>query len=94
MKRTASVSMDIRRYCISGGVAWCMPKEAIKRGGADKTLPLAEILPAVVAFVCKLQQAVASEVRERAGCSGLSGFWLNDTNQMNQTDHTRSVLRK
>jgi len=54
MNTTASVSMDIRRYRISEGVAWCMPKEAIKPGGADKTLPLAEIHPAIVAYVCKL----------------------------------------
>jgi len=78
-----------------------MRKETIKPDGADKTLPQV-IPPAIVAYVCKLQQAVAREVRERAGCSGLSGlsgFWLNETdqmnriNQMNQTDPTRSVLR-
>ena len=54
MKTTASVSMDIRRYWISEGVAWCMQREAIKPGGADKTLPQAEILPEIVAYVCKL----------------------------------------
>jgi chemotaxis response regulator CheB len=31
-----------------------MPKEAIKPGGADKTLPLVEILPAIVGYACKL----------------------------------------
>ena len=50
-----------------------MQKETIKRDGADKTLPQV-IPPAIVAYVCKLQQAVAREVRERTGCSGLSGF--------------------
>jgi hypothetical protein len=54
MNTTASVSMDIRRYWISKGVAWCMPKEAIKPGGAERTLPLAEILPAIVVYVCRL----------------------------------------
>jgi hypothetical protein len=49
-----------------------MPKETIKPGGADKPLPLV-ISPAIVGYVCKLQQAVACEVRARAGCSGLSG---------------------
>jgi len=46
--------MDIRRCWISKGVAWCMPKEAISQAGRDKTLPLAEILPAIVAYVCRL----------------------------------------
>ena len=65
--------MDIRRYWISKGVAWCMPKEAIKPGGADKPLPLV-IFPAIVGDACKLQQAVAREVQERAGGSGLFGL--------------------
>jgi len=65
--------MDIRRYWISQGVSRCMPKGAIKPGGADKTLPQV-IPPAIVAYACKLQQAMACQVRERAGCSDLSGL--------------------